>query len=163
MNDLIQQFYGMSLQWARRFDEGIALAERILRTNPSAPSAWSTLVDTYHFLGRYEESLAAQRKLLAARGDTAIDEALARGYVENAYRGAMLRAGEARMSGGQAWVAASLFMRAARFELALEALEQAYQTRNPNLPYVSVAPMFDEVRTQPRFVALLQKMGLPAR
>jgi tetratricopeptide (TPR) repeat protein len=163
LNDLVQQFYGMTLPWERRFEEGISHAERILRTSPSAPSAWTALTENYHHLGRYDEALAAQRKGLDARGDPAIDEALDRGYAEGGYRGAMFRAGEARMASGQPWPAAALFMRAARPDLALDALERAYEARNPNLPYVTVRMIFDEVRTHPRFVALLEKMQLPTR
>ena len=45
---------------------------------------------------------------------------------------------------------------------ALDWLEKAYADRDPNTPSIGCNPMFDSVRTDPRFQALLRKMNLPA-
>ena len=42
-----------------------------------------------------------------------------------------------------------------------QVLERGYEARNTNMPYISVAPIFDSVRQHPRFRALLQRMNLP--
>jgi TolB-like protein/tetratricopeptide (TPR) repeat protein len=39
-------------------------------------------------------------------------------------------------------------------------LERDFQQRDTELPYINADPVFDPVRDDPRFVALLQKMGL---
>ncbi len=40
-------------------------------------------------------------------------------------------------------------------------LEKTYEAREPNLPYVTVAPDFDPLRDEPRFQDLLRRMNLP--
>jgi len=44
---------------------------------------------------------------------------------------------------------------------ALDYLERAADDRDPDLPYVSCHPVFDPLRANPRFQALLQRMNLP--
>lgn len=44
---------------------------------------------------------------------------------------------------------------------ALDWLEQSFGERDPRMPYLSAYPLFDGLRDDPRFQALLQRMGLP--
>jgi tetratricopeptide (TPR) repeat protein len=63
LNELVQQFYGMTLRFERRYEDGLAHARQVLQTNPNSPSAWIALVENLYQLRRYDESLAAQRRL----------------------------------------------------------------------------------------------------
>jgi hypothetical protein len=45
-------------------------------------------------------------------------------------------------------------------EQALEKLEKAYTARDSLLAYLGTWPVFDSVRSEPRFKELLHKMGL---
>jgi tetratricopeptide (TPR) repeat protein len=45
-------------------------------------------------------------------------------------------------------------------DLAIRWLEQAYEERNPMLAYAKVMPYHDSLRADPRFKALLQRLGL---
>jgi hypothetical protein len=87
---------------------------------------------------------------------------LTKGFAQGGYREAMRQAADLRAAGQQSWVAAQLYVRAGQPDLALDWLERAYESRNPNLPYISVSPVFDPVRDHPRFRALLQRMNLPS-
>jgi hypothetical protein len=40
-------------------------------------------------------------------------------------------------------------------------LEKAYRVRDPKLPAIGVEPMFDSVRSDPRFTDLMHRIGLP--
>jgi hypothetical protein len=44
---------------------------------------------------------------------------------------------------------------------AFEALEQGYQGRDYNLPYLRVDQTFDSLRADPRFSVLVRRIGLP--
>ena len=44
---------------------------------------------------------------------------------------------------------------------ALDWLEKAYDDRDPSMPYIGCMPIFDPLRSEPRFQALLRKMNLP--
>jgi TolB-like protein len=43
---------------------------------------------------------------------------------------------------------------------AFQHLERDYEQRDPELPYINVDPVFDAVRDDPRFTAILKNMGL---
>jgi tetratricopeptide (TPR) repeat protein len=43
---------------------------------------------------------------------------------------------------------------------ALENLEKAYEERNSPMAYLKVWPLFDSLRSEPRFQAVLKKMNL---
>jgi tetratricopeptide (TPR) repeat protein len=167
-NAEIHGFAGVAFSLARRYDEALAHARTALQIAPDRGEAVTVTVHALYHSGRYEEALAAERRLVAAaRGDQELDEALALGYREAGYRGAMRRAADllaARSlvtSVGQHRVA-GLYLRAGAHERALDWLERAYDARDPNLPYISSGlERFDEVRSHPRFQALLQRMNLP--
>jgi hypothetical protein len=46
-------------------------------------------------------------------------------------------------------------------EEALTWFEKAYEQHDPNMPYLSVDPIFDILREDARFQAILKKTGLP--
>ena len=143
LNDLIQQFYGMTLRFDRRFAEGVAHAQQVLKTNPNSPSAWSALAENYYQLGRFDEAVAAQKSAIGARGNPAILAALNEAYADGDYPAAMRRMAEFRAARNQGWPAAQDFIRAGLFDRALDTLERLYETRDQNLVYISVAPIFD--------------------
>ena len=137
----------------------------MLKTNPNSPSGWSALAENYYQLGRYDDAVAAQKNAIGARGNprqapilTALNEA----YAAGDYRAAMRRMAEVREARSLDWVAAQDFIRAGLLDRALDSLERQYDKRDPNLAYISVAPVFDPLRSHPRFRALLKKMNLPA-
>lgn len=45
-------------------------------------------------------------------------------------------------------------------EKCLKTLEEAYETRAPAIPRIFAEPMFEPIREEPRFVAIVQKIGL---
>ena len=48
-----------------------------------------------------------------------------------------------------------------RYDEALLCLENAYEMRNPNMPYISTGYWHDSIRNDPRYIELLKKMNLP--
>jgi eukaryotic-like serine/threonine-protein kinase len=161
LNELIQLLYSRALRFERRYDEAIAHAQGVLSTDPNAAFAWGALSESYHVLGRFQESLETQRRVLGARGDAAVDEGLTRGYAAGGYRQAMRLAADERAARMQARVAAIFYLRAGERDLAAEWLERAHDQGDQGLPYISVDPIYDGLRDHPRFHALLQRMNLP--
>jgi hypothetical protein len=45
-------------------------------------------------------------------------------------------------------------------EQALDWLEKSYEDRNWWMPWLKVEPRFDPIRSDPRFVALIRRIGL---
>jgi serine/threonine protein kinase len=87
-----------------------------------------------------------------------------KGHAESGYAAALRRAPdvELRTYGSAAvWDAASNYAMAGDLARALDLLERAYEERDPNIPFVGCLPIFDPLRAEPRFQALLRKMNLP--
>ncbi|MGA3040451.1 MAG: hypothetical protein ABSF54_06670 [Bryobacteraceae bacterium] len=61
---------------------------------------------------------------------------------------------------GKSCYAAQIYASIGEKDLAFKWLDQAYQERNPLLVYAKVVPYYDNLRSDPRFTALLQRLGL---
>jgi TolB-like protein/predicted Ser/Thr protein kinase len=167
-NALFRALYGMDLMHARRYDDAIALLRETLRTAPNDPVALSTLRSAYHQKHMYEEALEIWKTSFAAKGDHEAEETLARGYAEAGYSGALIRVAEMLIARSRTtyvtpWQIGTLYTRAGKNDEALEWLEKAYEAHDGNMPYLSVDPIFDSLRDDPRFKDLLRRMNLPVK
>jgi len=165
-NVLFRDFYGRSLVLARQYDEAIALLRETLRTAPNNLQVMSSLKTAYHQKHMYEEALEIWKRSFAAKGDQEAEEALALGYAEAGYSGALSRVAEIMMERSRTtfvtpWQIGTLYTRAGKNDDALEWLERAYEAHDPNMPYIGVDPIFDILRDEPRFKDLLRRMNLP--
>jgi tetratricopeptide (TPR) repeat protein len=152
LNALFRGHYAMDLMYARRYDDAIAVIRDTLKTSPNDLIALSTLRSAYHMKQMYPEALEAWKVSYAARGDHEAGEALARGFREGGYPMALQRAAEtlsarSRTTYVPSWQIGTLYTRAGKKDAALEWLEKAYQAHDPNMPYISVDPIFDNSGT----------------
>jgi serine/threonine protein kinase len=166
LNSLFQGLYAMDLMYARRFDDAIELLQAAVKTEPNNPVALATLRSAYHQKGMHKEALEVWKASFAARKDAEAEAALDRGYAEAGYSGALNRVAEmlvlrSRTSHVTPWQIGTLFTRAGKHDQALDWLEKAYEAHDPNMPYLSVDPIFDDLRDDPRFQDLLRKLNLP--
>ena len=164
-NPLIQSLYAMDLMYVRRYDEVIRLMRKTLETSPVEPIALSTLRSAYHQKKMYDEALEVWRLSYEAKGDREAIQALNRGRAEGGYSRALQSLAEmlierSKTSYVTPWQVATLYTRAGKKEEALDWFDKAYDAHDPNMPYLSVDPIFDDLRDHPRFQAILKKMGL---
>ena len=165
-NPLFQAIYAMDLNYLGRYDEAAVVLLDVLELDPEFPMALTTLRTTYHLMARHEEALDMWRASLATRGDSEALEALERGYAEGGYSAALAEVAETLVERTQvsyvpAWDIGTLFTRAGKLDEALYWLERAFDEHNSNMPYLSVDPIFDYLRSDPRFQELISRMGLP--
>lgn len=164
-NSLFQALYGMDLMYARRYDDAIGLLRETLKISPDDPVALSTLRSALHMKHLDTEALEVWRRSYAARGDREAEEALARGFEEGGYSGALRRVAETLVARSKTayvspWQIGTLYTRAGKNDEALDWLEKAYLARDQNMPYLGVDPIFDTLRDDPRYQGLLRKMKL---
>jgi hypothetical protein len=114
--------------------------------------------------GMRKEQLADQRLRIAQ--DPERVEAFERGLTEGGYEGAQRAVADvlaARYQKGENRQAAALAMRyldAGDKDRAISWLYKAYETHDQNLPYIGM-PNWDPLRSDPRFQALVRRVGLP--
>jgi TolB-like protein/Tfp pilus assembly protein PilF/predicted Ser/Thr protein kinase len=164
-NAAFRSLYAWDLMYARRYDDAIEDLRETLRTAPTDQMTLSALKSAYHLKGMYEEALEIWKTWFATLGDREAEEALARGYAEAGYSGALSSVAEMMIERSRTtfvtpWQIATLYTRAGKNDEALEWLEKAYGAHDSNMPSISVDPIFDGLRDDPRFKALLHRMNL---
>ncbi len=163
---LFRTLYGVDLMYVRRYDDAVAQARAALRTAPDDAIANALLWWAFSVKGMHKEALTAARAYMKlVYDDPGVEEAIERGYTEAGYRGAMRRAAEALVAHFHKTYAspfdiASLYVEAGEKARAVEWLEKCLEVRDPNMPYIGW-PMFDSLRSEPRYHDLLRRMKLP--
>jgi serine/threonine-protein kinase len=159
---------GMAYYFARRYDDAIRELKDSLAVDPKMPLVRAQLARAYVFKGMLPEAVVEARQLLEG---VPRPQALAQaGYVlARAGRAQEARALLARISGpkGNANVAAPVLLAGVHvglgeYDQAFTALEDAYQEHNFDLLFLRVSPLWDPIRDDPRFSALVRRVGIPA-
>jgi len=165
-NATFRGLYAWDLLYARRYDEAIQDLRETLRTAPNDQMLLSALKAVYHLKGMHEEALEIWRTWFTTMGDSEAEEALARGNAEAGYFGALNHVAELYVARSRTtyvtpWQIATMYTRAGKNDEALEWLEKAYEAHDSNMPAISVDPIFDNLREDPRFQDILRKMNFP--
>jgi serine/threonine protein kinase/tetratricopeptide (TPR) repeat protein len=157
---------GWALYFARRFDESIEELRNIVASDPEFSLPYMWLAGNFAAKKMWGEAIAASQKFVELSGEAAIgvsllgsvygsagmkDQALKilerlDGLSKDRYVGSLHRA--------FVWVGLG------EKNKALENLERAYEGRESAMAYLKVWPIFDSLRSEPRFQALLKKMKL---
>ena len=150
----------------RRYDETIVEARRALQQFPDARWAHARIADALWYQGRYDESLPAQKLAFGDDGPAwqAFEQAFRRGGPRAAIKARAERLALAAAGTVANYMAvAAAYADAGERDAAMAWLEKAYAVRLPQLLHVPADPAFDGMRDDPRFEALMRKIGIPAR
>jgi len=166
VNALLHALYAAVLCFDRRYEDALAAANTALAMQPE------NLIALYYALiaasntGQHSEALAALKKFLNfTYAEPADDKALEQAWAQDGFTGAMRQAATimaTRFSTSYSLPAdtAIFYAMAQEYDEALEWLERAFEIRDPNMPYITL-PVFDPLRSDPRFQDLLRRMNLP--
>ncbi len=165
-NAAFRSLYAFDLMYARRFDEAIADLRETLRTAPMDEFALSAIRSAYHVNGMFEEAYEAWKRWYDVHDDSEAEQAFLRGYEEAGYSGALTSVAELMIERSKTkfitpWQIATVYTRAGKNPEALDYLEKAFEAHDANMPSISVDPIFDNLRDEPRFNELLRQMNLP--
>ncbi len=161
--------YGAALAQAHQFDAAIEELQQRSQAQPGDAITRIFLSQTYALSGHGKEAAAelAQAYLLMRQIDHA-DEIQA-AYRQGAWKAVLewqLKHLKAETESATRHVAqteyAEVYAQLNRREDTLRALELGYAEHAKDMVHISDNPMFDSVRSEPRFQAILKKMGLPA-
>ncbi len=164
-NALFHGLYAVALHFDRRDDDAMAAARTALALQPGQRVARAALQYVFISKGMRDELLALQRERIAHDPErvAAFEQGLAEAGYEGAQRGiADVLAARYEKSGGvRAMGIALRYLDAGDYDRAIDWLEKAYEEHDPNLPYLGNNPLYDPLRSDPRFQALLRRMNLP--
>ncbi|MBI3679470.1 MAG: winged helix-turn-helix domain-containing protein [Acidobacteria bacterium] len=167
LSPIIQTQIGWTLQHAGRYDEAIQELRKVLETDPDYLWALWRIGSCYASKGMFQEGIDALEKAATLSGRSpSILGTLAETY------GLAGRKGEARTLlnelaalSRQRYVPAIAFAHAyaglGDSERVFEWLEKAYQQREQGIAYLAVWKEHGPFRSDPRFDALIRRVGLP--
>jgi tetratricopeptide (TPR) repeat protein len=167
-NALYHALYAIVLCGARRYDDAMAEARTAMTMQPDVRVAPTALECALVCKGMRDEHLAFQRERIA--NDPERLAALDEGFAEAGYEGAMRRVADLLVawyeeSGGltgpsRPYVIAHWYLWTGDYSSSIDWLEKAFELRDRNLPYL-FKPVYDPLRSDPRFQDLLRRMNLP--
>jgi tetratricopeptide (TPR) repeat protein len=164
MSPLAAQVVTFHAMAARRFDDVIADGRLALLVNPTSTSVHGTIGDALWRQQKYDEA-AAELKL-AAGGDSeswrVFEDSYRRRGPEAALKAyASVIADALVKRGGRAPVAvAAAFAEAGDRDRAILWLERGFAAHEPTMLHVPATVAFDSLRDDPRFQALIRRVGL---
>jgi eukaryotic-like serine/threonine-protein kinase len=161
---------------ARQYDQAIAQLKKAIEIEPNFSIAHSKLRDVYLEKkmvqeaiseGRIAEILGGESHERATESTAALSEAYAKfgedGYWRKRVDSAMEKRDRPSVLGHDEspYCIASIYARLGEEELAIQWLQRAVEERDVSVMYVKTAPEFDRLRSDPRAIDLMLRIGLP--
>jgi serine/threonine protein kinase/Tfp pilus assembly protein PilF len=163
---IINRNLGLVLYFARRYDKAVEQLQKTLEMDPSFSLAHAGLGQAYLQKSMHQEALRElQRESdIRAGSDTVVETWKGIAYVKAGKESEARRIlGDLLERAKQVYVSpvlfASLYFTLGENDLGFKSLDLAYNQRDSRLLELKVLPEFDGVRSEPRFKALLKKVG----
>ena len=154
---------GIDLNSARRFDAAIAQLHKTLELGKNFADTNYFLYEAYANKGMYKEAVSVYAKQKRLEGEAPAEaEAIKEAYASGSWQG-FLRHRVMAMEAQPQPVAeevASFYARLGDVDRAMSWLQKAYERRSARLTLLKVDPRYDNLRKDPRFAELLQRVGL---
>ncbi len=162
---------GVVLYCARMYDEAIAEQKRVLEIDPHFAAVHADLGNSFVQKGMYKEAIAELREAVALsmKGQVNGDNHRKNLGLAYALSGNRLEAlkilEELKAESKKMYVSplniAQLSIGLGMNEEAFEWLEKAYEVRDGNMCVLKVWPVYDPIRSDPRFQDLMRRMNFP--
>ena len=164
---IMNRIYGDILLDARRYDESIEQFKKTLELDPNFPTAYYFLGRAYEAQGKYDQAVAEYKTAGKVSGlPPELLEQSNQAYAKSGWK-AYLQVTLDQILNQPAgrkfppFVIATYYARLGDREQTLAWLERGYEQRDFRMTLIGVSFEFDSLRSDPRFVALVQKIGLP--
>jgi DNA-binding winged helix-turn-helix (wHTH) protein/TolB-like protein/Tfp pilus assembly protein PilF len=157
---------GWGFYFAGRYGEAIAELRGTLEMDANMAEAHQFIGQAYRQQGKYDESIAELQKAVSLSGGEATQKAiLATAYAMSGRRAEAKKVlAEVEKLSQQRYVSpyyvAMIYAALGEKEQALAFLERAYGERSRRLVFLKVNPVWDSLRSDPRFADLVRRVGL---
>jgi eukaryotic-like serine/threonine-protein kinase len=163
----INSFFVLTFYYARQYDHALEAAKEMGEVEPAFGSGAEALQgDVFAAKGKYVEAVAHWNKSLVLSGQDQDAAKLQSAYAIGGYRAYLDRQlQELKASSQREYVdplqLAELYARMDQKDAAFDWLERAYKEHSSWLNFVNANPVYDSLRSDPRFSDLLHQMRLP--
>lgn len=148
---------------ARQYDQVIEESRKAIAEESNSAVDLPYYAEALWLNGTHEEAFAIYKRTWGR--DEELLQAMNTGFSESGYTGAMHSLADAlaqRIPDFRDYVTlAKLYARAGESGPALDVLEKAYKHRQPQILHIKAMPEFDELRSNPEFQDLLDRVGFP--
>lgn len=163
----INRNVGRILYFARKYDDAVAELRQATDMQPNSVVVDVWIVKSYLKQGRADDAVAADLQVYANRDrlDTKQLETLRAAYSDGGLRGYWARLREVILRPYSSsvfgpWYLAEIHAYLDDKDEAFRWLDKAYEVKSGTMPWIKVDPSLDRLRSDPRFSALLRRMGL---
>jgi len=162
---MINTTLGWQLYLARRSDQAIEQLRKVLDIDAKFTPARRMLEEVYAQSGRQKEAVAERAKILSLSSSPEFAASIEEDFSKSGYKGVLQSwlDGLTEISKHgyvSAYSIAEGYMRLGQKDRAFEWLEKAYEDHDSGLVSIAVEPMFDPIRSDPRFKDILRRMKL---
>src|SRR6266403_1828952 len=162
---IINTTLGWQFYVARHNDQAAEQLRKVLDIDAKFAPARRMLEEVYAEMGKQKEAVAEREKILSLSGSPELAASIEEDFSKGGYKGVL-----------QSWLdglteiskygyispynIAQAYMRMGEKEKTFSWLEKAYEEHDSGLVSLAVEPMFDPIRSDPRFKDLLRRMKL---
>jgi eukaryotic-like serine/threonine-protein kinase len=163
---MINSVYGLGLYWERRYDEALDQYRKTIEMDPNFSLVYLFLAWTYSAKATWEEAIVASNKFITlSQGSPFGVGTLGSVYAMSGQRYKALKMLDRLNELSQEryvspFYRAIIYMGLGDKDQAFEHLEKAYLERESWMATLETFPLLDSLRSDPRFITLLKKMGL---
>lgn len=169
LSPVITRVIGGTLLDAGEYDQAIEVCKRLVQENPTFPIAHDCLFYAYWGKRMYPQAIEEWKiegQLTGNPDDIRLADAMDRGFRSGGWKGALAGAVAVLQARRQKryvspFLIARFYADMGETEKAFEWLDMAWREHDRLLVGLNVSPGFDSMRSDPRFAALVLKVGLP--
>ena len=157
---------GVAYYMARRFDDSFRQVQKTLDLEPNHPGLLTLLATLYEAKGMHNEAIEQCRKAIDLVGRTSgVLSSLGHVYAESGRRDEAIKIINELLERSKSeyispYDVAIIYVGLSDTEHAFEQLEKAYDDRAGWMINLNVDPIFDPIRSDPRFTELVHRMKL---
>jgi DNA-binding winged helix-turn-helix (wHTH) protein/tetratricopeptide (TPR) repeat protein len=163
---LINTTMGFPYFFSGKYDQALELYTRALEVSREFGLTYASIADVYVQKGMFREAIGQYQKAISILGETPdLLSSLAYAYARSSNRALAIRiANKLRRMARNQYIS-SVALSVVQMGLgdrvaALEFLEDGYATRSNRMVYLGVHPVFNSLRSDARFIDLLDRMRL---
>jgi serine/threonine protein kinase/tetratricopeptide (TPR) repeat protein len=169
LSPVFSTYVGIVQVFARRYDEAITTCKKVADEDPTFALSHYCLAQAYWGKRTYPqviEEWKAYGKIADDRNESEFASALAQGFRSAGWKGALTKGIGIRQAQGKAGYSSAATIGALYADLgdkdqAFQWLNTAYQERDYWLVGLRTNFLFDPIRSDPRFVEMVHRVGLP--